>query len=186
MMNWDQIKRNWKQASDKIKVTWGKFSEDDLAAIAGDRNLLTGMLARPGSIRSMAVKRDLDEVYHYFPRLRDFRKRTAGYLSGGEQQMVVIGRALMANLLPASLADDPPARAGHGAVRAAVGAQRGKSSHERPPGSSCGAVSPLASRVVDSSSSTAASGLMGLTGRPVPSSSPAMSRSRGWISQCQW
>jgi branched-chain amino acid transport system ATP-binding protein len=61
-----------------------------------EENLLTGMLARPGSIRSMAVKRDLDEVYHYFPRLRDFRKRTAGYLSGGEQQMVVIGRALMA------------------------------------------------------------------------------------------
>jgi branched-chain amino acid transport system ATP-binding protein len=61
-----------------------------------EENLLTGMLARPGSIRSMAVKRELDEVYHYFPRLRDFRKRTAGYLSGGEQQMVVIGRALMA------------------------------------------------------------------------------------------
>jgi len=36
------------------------------------------------------------------------------------------------------------------------------------------------------SSSTASSGETGLTGRPVPSSSPAMSRRRGWISQCQW
>jgi branched-chain amino acid transport system ATP-binding protein len=42
------------------------------------------------------LKRDLDEVYHFFPRLREFRQRTSGYLSGGEQQMVVIGRALMA------------------------------------------------------------------------------------------
>jgi branched-chain amino acid transport system ATP-binding protein len=35
-------------------------------------------------------------VFEYFPRLRDFRRRTSGYLSGGEQQMLVIGRALMA------------------------------------------------------------------------------------------
>lgn len=34
-MNWDQIKCNWIQVCDKIKVTWGKLSEDDLAAIAG-------------------------------------------------------------------------------------------------------------------------------------------------------
>ncbi len=39
-MNWDQIKCNWKQVSDKIKLTWGKLSEDDLAAIAGQRDLL--------------------------------------------------------------------------------------------------------------------------------------------------
>ena len=39
-MNWDQIKRNWKQVSDKIKVTWGKLSEKDLTTIAGDRDQL--------------------------------------------------------------------------------------------------------------------------------------------------
>jgi len=61
-----------------------------------EENLLTGMLSRPGSIRSAAVRQDLEQVYDFFPRLRDFRKRTAGYLSGGEQQMVVIGRAVMA------------------------------------------------------------------------------------------
>ncbi|MGH3467957.1 MAG: ABC transporter ATP-binding protein [Thermocrispum sp.] len=38
----------------------------------------------------------LDLVYEYFPPLRDLRSRTAGFLSGGEQQMLAIGRALMA------------------------------------------------------------------------------------------
>ncbi len=36
-MNWDQIKGNWQQVCDKIQVTWGKLSEDDLTAIAGRR-----------------------------------------------------------------------------------------------------------------------------------------------------
>ncbi len=58
-------------------------------------NLLTGSLFRPGAMRSAAVRQDLEQVYHFFPRLLEFRRRTAGYLSGGEQQMVVIGRALM-------------------------------------------------------------------------------------------
>jgi len=44
-----------------------------------------------------AVKRDLEMVYDYFPRIREYRKRVSGYLSGGEQQMLVIGRALMAD-----------------------------------------------------------------------------------------
>lgn len=39
---------------------------------------------------------DLEMVYHYFPPLKARRGQTAGYLSGGEQQMLAIGRALMA------------------------------------------------------------------------------------------
>jgi branched-chain amino acid transport system ATP-binding protein len=39
---------------------------------------------------------DLDVVYEFFPKLADMRARIAGYLSGGEQQMLAIGRALMA------------------------------------------------------------------------------------------
>jgi branched-chain amino acid transport system ATP-binding protein len=61
-----------------------------------EENLLTGMLFRPESLRSPAVRNDLEQVYHFFPHLKDLRRRTAGYLSGGEQQMVAIGRALMA------------------------------------------------------------------------------------------
>jgi branched-chain amino acid transport system ATP-binding protein len=59
-----------------------------------EENLRTGALFRKAP--NAQIKRDLDEVYHYFPRLLEFRHRTSGYLSGGEQQMVVIGRALMA------------------------------------------------------------------------------------------
>ncbi len=47
-------------------------------------------------LRRSGIKRDLDMVYDYFPRLRELRHATAGYLSGGEQQMVVLGRAMMA------------------------------------------------------------------------------------------
>ncbi len=35
-------------------------------------------------------------VFEYFPKIKHLRRRTSGYLSGGEQQMLVIGRALMA------------------------------------------------------------------------------------------
>ena len=42
------------------------------------------------------IKKSLDVVYNYFPRLKELHKRTSGYLSGGEQQMLVVGRALMA------------------------------------------------------------------------------------------
>jgi branched-chain amino acid transport system ATP-binding protein len=42
------------------------------------------------------VKSDLEMVFSYFPELKDFRHRTSGYLSGGEQQMLVIGRSMMA------------------------------------------------------------------------------------------
>ncbi len=42
------------------------------------------------------AKKNLERVYGYFPRLRDVRNSTAGYCSGGEQQMLVIGRGLMA------------------------------------------------------------------------------------------
>src|SRR5262245_4475690 len=42
------------------------------------------------------VKADMQTIYGYFPRLVERRAQQAGYLSGGEQQMLVIGRALMA------------------------------------------------------------------------------------------
>ncbi|MGD9117063.1 MAG: ABC transporter ATP-binding protein [Dehalococcoidia bacterium] len=43
------------------------------------------------------VKKDMEMVFEYFPKVKAMRRRTSGYLSGGEQQMLVIGRALMAN-----------------------------------------------------------------------------------------
>jgi branched-chain amino acid transport system ATP-binding protein len=59
-----------------------------------EENLLTGAYTRQDG-RAM-IARDLEMVYSYFPRLAERRYAKAGYVSGGEQQMLVIGRALMA------------------------------------------------------------------------------------------
>jgi branched-chain amino acid transport system ATP-binding protein len=58
-----------------------------------EENLLTGAFTRADG--RAAIARDIDLVYGYFPRLRDRRSSLAGYISGGEQQMCAIGRALM-------------------------------------------------------------------------------------------
>lgn len=49
-----------------------------------------------GHTRRGGMSDSIDEVYQLFPVLKDRRKRTAGYLSGGEQQMLAMGRALIA------------------------------------------------------------------------------------------
>ncbi|MFM1797122.1 MAG: hypothetical protein RL733_903, partial [Actinomycetota bacterium] len=45
--------------------------------------------------RKLEMQEDLDHVYHLFPRLKERAEQAAGTLSGGEQQMLAIGRALM-------------------------------------------------------------------------------------------
>ncbi|MGQ9653318.1 MAG: ABC transporter ATP-binding protein [Thermodesulfobacteriota bacterium] len=57
-------------------------------------DLLTGAYTR--GRENKGVRQDLEMVYGYFPRLRDRRDTKTGYISGGEKQMVAIGRALMA------------------------------------------------------------------------------------------
>jgi branched-chain amino acid transport system ATP-binding protein len=56
-------------------------------------NLLTGAYTRRDG--TAAIRQHLDVVYSYFPRLQERRGSLAGYISGGEQQMTAIGRALM-------------------------------------------------------------------------------------------
>jgi len=58
-----------------------------------EENLLAGAFTRRDG--RAGVARDLELVYGYFPRLGERRKSQAGYTSGGEQQMIAIGRALM-------------------------------------------------------------------------------------------
>ena len=67
-------------------------------------NLITGAYAR--KISNSQVRAELEKIYAYFPRLKTRRTSLAGYTSGGEQQMVAIGRAMMAkpNML---LLDEP-------------------------------------------------------------------------------
>ncbi len=59
-----------------------------------EENLLTGAYTRRDG--RAAIQQDLELVYTYFPRLKERRSGLAGYISGGEQQMTAVGRALMA------------------------------------------------------------------------------------------
>ncbi len=74
-----------------IQVMEGRHCFEHLTV---EENLLTGAYTRSNN---KEVKDDLERVYGYFPRLRDRRTSLAGYTSGGEQQMIAIGRALMAH-----------------------------------------------------------------------------------------
>lgn len=58
-----------------------------------EENLRVGSITRPAGTD---VRAELQGIYEIFPRLYDLRQRQAGYTSGGEQQMLAIGRALMA------------------------------------------------------------------------------------------
>ncbi|HUJ24683.1 MAG TPA: ABC transporter ATP-binding protein [Myxococcales bacterium] len=73
-----------------FQVMEGRRVFEDLTV---DENLTMGGYTRTDR---EALKRDRDLVFDYFPRLRERRGQIAGYLSGGEQQMLAIGRALMA------------------------------------------------------------------------------------------
>ncbi len=65
-----------------------------LEHLSVEENLQVGAYRRKDRA---GIKRDMEMVFDYFPRIREYRKRVSGYLSGGEQQMMVIGRALMAD-----------------------------------------------------------------------------------------
>jgi len=72
------------------QVMEGRRVFDDLTT---EENLLSGAHTRRGLTE---IRKDLHAVFEYFPRLAERRALKAGYLSGGEQQMLAIGRALMA------------------------------------------------------------------------------------------
>ncbi|MBI3197996.1 MAG: ABC transporter ATP-binding protein [Rhodospirillales bacterium] len=59
-----------------------------------EENLIAGGHIQPDNAK---IRRGIDLVYSYFPRLRERRQQQSGYLSGGEQQMLAIGRALMSS-----------------------------------------------------------------------------------------
>ncbi len=73
-----------------IQVMEGRHCFEHLSV---EENLLTGAYTRRDG--AGAIRDDLDLVYTYFPQLKERRNAQADYTSGGEQQMTVIGRALM-------------------------------------------------------------------------------------------
>lgn len=95
------------------QITWGDERLDTLSAedvvrkglvqviegrllfrhLTVEENLRVGGMVYQGGRH---IRDDLERIYHYFPRLRELSSRVSGYLSGGEGQMLVIGRAMMA------------------------------------------------------------------------------------------
>ena len=73
-----------------IQVMEGRHCFEHLTV---EENLLTGAYTRRDG--NAAIARDLELVYGYFPRLKSRSRAQAGYTSGGEQQMIAIGRAMM-------------------------------------------------------------------------------------------
>ncbi|WP_170380267.1 ABC transporter ATP-binding protein [Ruegeria profundi] len=84
-----------------IQVMEGRHCFEHLTV---EENLLTGAYTRKDG--NAAIQSDLELVYNYFPRLKERRKSQAGYTSGGEQQMVAMGRALMSR--PETILLDEP------------------------------------------------------------------------------
>ena len=74
-----------------IQVMEGRPSFEHLST---EENLVVGAYMRGGDA---PIKEDLEMVYGYFPKLKNLRNNISGYLSGGERQMLVMGRALMAH-----------------------------------------------------------------------------------------
>jgi len=74
-----------------VQVMEGRHCFEHLTV---EENLMTGAYTRKDGRK--AIARSLEKVYEYFPRLRERRRSQAGYTSGGEQQMIAVGRALMA------------------------------------------------------------------------------------------
>lgn len=84
-----------------IQVMEGRHCFEHLTV---EENLLTGAYTRKDG--KAAIQQDLELVYTYFPRLKERRRSQAGYTSGGEQQMVAMGRALMSR--PETILLDEP------------------------------------------------------------------------------
>lgn len=93
-IEFDGLRIDGKDTEDIVRmgvsyVPEGREVFDELTV---EENLLMGGYIRKGKA---AVRKDVERIYEYFPRLEERNSQLAGTLSGGEQQMVAIGRALM-------------------------------------------------------------------------------------------
>jgi uncharacterized protein YjbJ (UPF0337 family) len=58
-MNWDRIEGNWKQVTGKVKVQWGKLTDDDIDVVAGRRDQLAGKIQERYGIAKDEVEKQL-------------------------------------------------------------------------------------------------------------------------------
>ena len=95
-IEWNGVRIDKKRAEEigKLGIIQALEGRRVFGHLSAEENLLVGAYHR-GDRRS--VRKELDMVYRYFPRLKELRHNTGGYLSGGEQQMLVFGRAMMSN-----------------------------------------------------------------------------------------
>jgi len=94
-IEWDGVRIDRKNAVDigRLGIVQALEGRRVFEHLSAEENLLVGAFSRSSTQK---VRADLKMVYSYFPRLEELKRNTAGYLSGGEQQMLVIGRAMMA------------------------------------------------------------------------------------------
>lgn len=90
---------------DKL-VQMGLFHVREGRRIFSEMTVEDNLVAASYALDRRRVKPDYDKVYDFFPRLRERRKQLAGYLSGGEQQMLAFGRAMIAQ--PSLILMDEP------------------------------------------------------------------------------
>lgn len=95
-IQWGEMRIDTRSAEDIVRLGLVQVIEGRplFRHLTVEENLRVGSMTYQGGKQ---FKNDIEIVYHYFPRLRDMRNRTSGYLSGGEGQMLVIGRAMMAH-----------------------------------------------------------------------------------------
>jgi branched-chain amino acid transport system ATP-binding protein len=91
--NGERIDRKNAEEIGKLGIIQALEGRHVFEHLSTEENLMVGAHNRRDR---RVIRQDLEMVYDYFPRLKELRKNTAGYLSGGEQQMLVIGRAMMA------------------------------------------------------------------------------------------
>jgi branched-chain amino acid transport system ATP-binding protein len=91
--NGEKIERRNAEEISRLGIIQALEGRRVFGHLTTEENLTVGAFSRRDR---RGVKQDLEMVYGYFPRLKTLRHNTAGYLSGGEQQMLVIGRAMMA------------------------------------------------------------------------------------------
>ncbi len=95
-IHWGEQRLDSLSAEDVVRMGLVQVIEGRLLFrhLTVEENLRVGGMVYAGGRH---IRDDLERVYHYFPTLAKLSRRVSGYLSGGEGQMLVIGRAMMAH-----------------------------------------------------------------------------------------